>query len=384
MKHTVNLTMGQHGQENASIGAKKPVRVWVDGCFDMVHFGHANLIRQAKLLGDYLVVGVHSDEEIAKHKGPPVYKQEERYRLVKAIKWVDEIVEDAPYSTTLETLDRYNCDFVCHGDDISITADGKDAYQAVKDANRYREVSRTQGVSTTDIVGRMLLVTKSHHKRAGEDLPDKKTMSDIQKDATGRSPWTGVSQFLATNQKIVQFSGGRVAKPTDRVVYVAGAFDCFHIGHLSFLQKAAAHGDYMVVGLHTDAEVNRYCGSNYPIMNLHERVLSVLACRFVDEVVIGAPYEVSSDLLSHFHVSLVIHGNTKVFAGAHGNDPYAEPKRQEIFHLIENDSSMTTAHIVQRIIKHRRDYEERNRKKEKKELAVYESTRKNQGLPNAV
>ena len=46
--------------------------------YDMVHFGHANSLRQAKALGDYLVVGVHTDEEITKHKGPPVFTQEER------------------------------------------------------------------------------------------------------------------------------------------------------------------------------------------------------------------------------------------------------------------------------------------------------------------
>ena len=46
------------------------VRVWCDGCYDMVHFGHANSLRQAKAMGDYLVVGVHTDEEITKHKVP--------------------------------------------------------------------------------------------------------------------------------------------------------------------------------------------------------------------------------------------------------------------------------------------------------------------------
>ena len=45
-----------------------------------------------------------------------------------------------------------------------------------------------------------------------------------------------------------------------------------------FLQ-VSKEGDYVIVGLHTDREVNRYRGSNYPIMNLHERVLSVLACK---------------------------------------------------------------------------------------------------------
>ena len=43
---------------------KKFVKVWCDGCYDMVHFGHANQIRQAKAMGDYLIVGVHSDDEV--------------------------------------------------------------------------------------------------------------------------------------------------------------------------------------------------------------------------------------------------------------------------------------------------------------------------------
>ena len=49
-------------------GDKKPVRIWVDGCFDLFHFGHCNAIRQAKAFGDELVVGIHSDEEIKKQK----------------------------------------------------------------------------------------------------------------------------------------------------------------------------------------------------------------------------------------------------------------------------------------------------------------------------
>ena len=65
---------------------RKQIRVWTDGCFDMVHFGHANALRQAKAMGDVLLVGVHSDAEITLHKGPPVFTQEERYKMVRAIK----------------------------------------------------------------------------------------------------------------------------------------------------------------------------------------------------------------------------------------------------------------------------------------------------------
>lgn len=99
-------------------------------------------------------------------------------------------------------------------------------------------------------------------------------------DHTARgSPWTGSCQFLPTTQKLIQFSDGKSPEKGDKIVYVAGAFDLFHIGHLDFLEKAKEHGDFLIVGLHTDPEVNKYKGGNYPIMNLHERVLSVLACK---------------------------------------------------------------------------------------------------------
>ncbi|VDK46810.1 unnamed protein product [Cylicostephanus goldi] len=60
-----------------------------------------------------------------------------------------QVVENVPLTTSIETLDRYNCDFCVHGDDLSISADGKDTFEEVKKANRYRECKRTAGVSTT-------------------------------------------------------------------------------------------------------------------------------------------------------------------------------------------------------------------------------------------
>ncbi|XP_063535643.1 ethanolamine-phosphate cytidylyltransferase [Cydia strobilella] len=356
---------------SASNGEKKQIRVWCDGCYDMVHFGHANSLRQAKALGDVLIVGVHTDEEIAKHKGPPVFTQEERYKMVKAIKWVDQVVEGAPYVTTLETLDKYQCDFCVHGDDITVTADGIDTYHLVKNAGRYREVQRTAGVSTTDLVGRMLLLTREHFKRGDKEYyVALEHSSNLGTDRTARSPYTGCSQFLPTTQKIIQFSSGLSPKPTDKVVYVAGAFDLFHVGHLDFLAAAREQGDFIIVGLHTDLEVNRYKGSNYPIMNLHERVLSVLACKYVHEVVIGAPYSVTAELMDHFRVQVVCHGDTAIARDADGAEPYAVPKKRGCFKIIKSGNSMTTEDIVQRIISHRLEFEMRNTRKEHKEIAA--------------
>jgi len=344
--------------------SKKPVRVWCDGCYDMVHFGHANSLRQAKALGDVLVVGIHSDEEIAKHKGPPVFTEQERYKMIRGIKWVDEVVEAAPYVTTLETLEKYNCDFCVHGDDITTTADGVDTYHLVKSAGKYKEVERTRGVSTTDIVGRMLLMTREHFKRGKDEYEvGKGHSSSLGLDPSATAPFTACSQFLPTSRKIIQFSEGKEPQPGDTVVYVAGAFDLFHVGHLDFLEMAKKEGDFLIVGLHTDPTVNRYKGANYPIMNLHERVLSVLACKFVNEVVIGAPYSVTEELMSHFKVDLVCHGKTNIEVDTDGSDPYLIPKKQGKFKVISSSNDMTTDKIVERIIRHRLEYEKRNSKK---------------------
>ena len=54
--------------------AKKPkeqIRIWMDGAFDMMHYGHMNAFRQAKALGTYLVVGVNDDKSITACKGAP-------------------------------------------------------------------------------------------------------------------------------------------------------------------------------------------------------------------------------------------------------------------------------------------------------------------------
>lgn len=58
---------------------KKPIRVYMDGCFDMMHYGHCNALRQARALGDQLVVGVVCDAEIIANKGPPVTPLHERW-----------------------------------------------------------------------------------------------------------------------------------------------------------------------------------------------------------------------------------------------------------------------------------------------------------------
>lgn len=330
-------------------------------------------------MGKRLVVGIHSDAEILKFKGcPPIFNEQERYEMVRAIKWVDEVIEDVPYVTDLAVMDKYNCQYCAHGDDPTVDLDGNDSYAEVKNAGRMKIFKRTQGVSSTNLVQRMLMKAdlRDQPKSSLSDQ-EEKLQDTFAKDPNKHSPWTGVSRFLATSQKIAQFmAGSKEATSNDTVVYVAGAFDMFHNGHLEFLKAASKLGTYLVVGLHTDEEVARYRG--HPIMNLDERTLSCLACRYVNEVVIGAPYKVDNEIINHFNVKFVCHGKeTPAALCADGSDAYEIPKNSGIYYEVDSQSKTTADYICDRILANKAKYELRNKRKEEKEMKLHEKMQAN-------
>ncbi|KAG6432498.1 hypothetical protein SASPL_104075 [Salvia splendens] len=357
---------------------KRPIRVYMDGCFDMMHYGHCNALRQARALGDQLVVGVVSDDEIIVNKGPPVTPLDERMIMVSGVKWVDEIIPDAPYAITEEFMkklfDEYNIDYIIHGDDPCVLPDGTDAYALAKKAGRYKQIKRTEGVSSTDIVGRMLLCVRE--RSAG----DSNSHSSLQRQFSSNGRSTLQRQFShGRNNKsedgVSDFAG---PGPDARIIYIDGAFDLFHAGHVEILRLARGLGDFLLVGIHTDhnvrmaectyglfvflVEMTIDCakrGRHRPIMNLHERSLSVLACRYVDEVIIGAPMEVSKDMITTFNISLVVQGSV-----AEDNDfqkekenPYEVPNSMGILKLLESPLEITTSTIIKRIVSNHDAYQ---------------------------
>ncbi|XP_061954973.1 ethanolamine-phosphate cytidylyltransferase-like [Populus nigra] len=361
---------------------KKPIRVYMDGCFDMMHYGHCNALRQARALGDQLVVGVVSDDEIIANKGPPVTPVHERMIMVNAVKWVDEVISDAPYAITEDFMkklfDEYNIDYIIHGDDPCVLPDGTDAYALAKKAGRYKQIKRTEGVSSTDIVGRMLLCTRER------SISDSHNQSSLQRQFShghsqkfedgGSGSGTRVSHFLPTSRRIVQFSNGKGPGQDARIVYIDGAFDLFHAGHVEILKLARALGDFLLVGIHNDHIVSSKRGAHRPIMNLHERSLSVLACQYVDEVIIGAPWEVSKDMITTFNISSVVHGTV-----AENNDflkekdnPYVVPISMGIFQVLDSPLDITTTTIIKRIVSNHEAYQKRNQKKAASERRYYE------------
>ncbi|XP_062195736.1 ethanolamine-phosphate cytidylyltransferase-like isoform X2 [Phragmites australis] len=346
----------------------RPVRVYMDGCFDLMHYGHANALRQAKLLGDQLVVGVVSDEEIVANKGPPVFSMEERLTLVSGLKWVDEVIPNAPYEITEEFMNtlfnKYNIDYIIHGDDPCLLPDGTDAYALAKKVGRYKQIKRTEGVSSTDIVGRILLTFKQ--KDADTDVNvavDEKDRAESCDELKSQ-----LSHFLPTSRRIMQFSNGQAPSPGARVVYIDGTFDLFHAGHVEILRSARKLGDFLLVGIHDDQSIRR---GYRPIMHLHERTLSVLACRYVDEVIIGAPWEVSKDMITTFNISLVVHGTVAEGNSAGEIDPYVVPKSMGIFKTITSPKTITSVSVATRIVDNHEAYKKRNLKKKASEDRYY-------------
>ena len=118
------------------------------------------------------MAAVICDSEVAKYKGPPILNQNERAELIRACKWVDEAVIVNSYNPTLEILDSVDCDYSVHGDDPVLNPDGSDTYQPFKDAGRFKLLKRTEGVSTTDIVGRLLLLAKQKERMRSQPSID--------------------------------------------------------------------------------------------------------------------------------------------------------------------------------------------------------------------
>lgn len=186
------------------------------------------------------------------------------------------------------------------------------------------------------------------------------------------SQYTGTSPFLQTSRKIYEFVKDNSNDPqsAERIVYVAGTFDLFHVGHLDFLEKAKSFGDYLIVGLHSDylmVDLHSYnpFAMSRSIMTLNERTMNLLSYKCVDEVVIDAPRIVTTDFMEHFNVSMVCHG--RFVDASLGFEPYEVPKKMNKFSVIDSGSDVTTDVIIERIRKNDAEYRATNRSKEESE-----------------
>ena len=125
-----------------------------------MHLGHYNAIRQCSIMGDYLVVGVNSDADLLKTKGPTIMNVKERSEILRHCKFVQNISPDTIYTPTFELLDKLGCHYYAHGDDPCIDSEGVDICQKFRESGRFKLFKRTEGVSTTELTGRILALAE--------------------------------------------------------------------------------------------------------------------------------------------------------------------------------------------------------------------------------
>ncbi|MEL9573524.1 adenylyltransferase/cytidyltransferase family protein [Escherichia coli] len=122
-------------------------RIITFGTFDVFHVGHINIIERAKKLGDYLIVGVSSDElNFSKKQRYPIYNQTDRLKIISSMKCVDEVFIEESLELKLEYIKKYKADILVMGDDWT----GR--FDWVKTDCEVIYLPRTPSVSTTDII----------------------------------------------------------------------------------------------------------------------------------------------------------------------------------------------------------------------------------------
>ena len=129
--------------------------VFTNGCFDILHLGHIDYLEKARLLGDFLVVGLNSDESVCRLKGPerPVNKELARGRMLAALEFVDAVCvfeEDTPK----ELIETIAPNVLVKGGDYSIeTIVGADF--VMQNGGVVKTIDLVDGYSTTGIIEKL-------------------------------------------------------------------------------------------------------------------------------------------------------------------------------------------------------------------------------------
>jgi ethanolamine-phosphate cytidylyltransferase len=140
---------------------------FIDGCFDLFHYGHLNAIYQSKLNCNKLRLSTHNNEEIYLAKQfYPIYNFEDRIILLKECKFIDILdLDSTPYNTSIEILNDKNCNIFFHGED------GIDKYplSEINKLNKLVVFNRTKGISTSNIIQRLFDYKNNNIIKKNED-----------------------------------------------------------------------------------------------------------------------------------------------------------------------------------------------------------------------
>lgn len=122
------------------------------GTFDLLHWGHINILKRAKELGDYLVVAISTDEFNAIKNKKSYHSFENRKMILEAIRYVDEVIPENTWEQKIQDVKDHNIDIFVMGDDW------KGEFDFLKDYCEVVYLPRTVGISTTKIKKDLLKV----------------------------------------------------------------------------------------------------------------------------------------------------------------------------------------------------------------------------------
>ncbi|XIF19631.1 MAG: glycerol-3-phosphate cytidylyltransferase [Acetilactobacillus jinshanensis] len=115
------------------------------GTFDLLHYGHVRLLKRARALGDYLIVGLSTDEFNAV-KGKRAYTPyKDRKYVLQAIEYVDKVIPEKDWGQKIHDVKKYHADIFVMGDDW------KGKFDFLKKYCKVVYLPRTKGISTSKI-----------------------------------------------------------------------------------------------------------------------------------------------------------------------------------------------------------------------------------------
>ena len=119
------------------------------GTFDLLHYGHLNLLKRASRLGDRLIVGVSTDEFCLEKGKKTVFKLEQRMEMVSDLKYVYLANPEHNMAQKVSDIEKYGADIFVLGSDYSDTFLKMPEYELIKDKCDIIFLPRTDGISTT-------------------------------------------------------------------------------------------------------------------------------------------------------------------------------------------------------------------------------------------
>ena len=129
-------------------------------------------------------------------------------------------------------------------------------------------------------------------------------------------------------------------------VYIDMAADLFHAGHIRALKKAKAFGDYLIVGIHSDAVIASY--KRQPIIPEQYRYELVRHINIVDEVIEDAPISISKEYIKKYKIDIVAAGDDHT--PAQNEQMYKIPMEMGIMRFFSYTKGISTSQLIEKII----------------------------------